>query len=34
VRYVNLGDATTSTIGAEFTDNSAVAVGLKLAYNF
>ena len=34
VRYVMAGDTTTETIGAEFADNSAVAVGLKVAYNF
>jgi long-chain fatty acid transport protein len=33
VRYVNIGNATT-TIGAKFEDNSAVAVGLKVAYSF
>lgn len=32
IRYVNLGDATTN-IGS-FTDNSATAIGLKLAYNY
>tara|TARA_R110002167_G_scaffold306283_3_gene510954 strand:+ start:44209 stop:44724 length:516 start_codon:yes stop_codon:yes gene_type:complete len=34
VRYIMVGDATTETIGAVFADNSAVAVGLKVAYNF
>jgi long-subunit fatty acid transport protein len=34
VRYIMVGDATTQTIGAVFADNSAVAVGLKVAYNF
>lgn len=34
VRYVMTGDATTDTIGAEFADNSAVAIGLKVAYTF
>tara|TARA_R110002051_G_scaffold57104_2_gene105783 strand:- start:8657 stop:9703 length:1047 start_codon:yes stop_codon:yes gene_type:complete len=34
VRYIMAGDTTTETIGAEFSDNSAVAVGLKVAYNF
>ncbi|WP_108814185.1 OmpP1/FadL family transporter [Loktanella sp. Alg231-35] len=34
VRYAKLGDATTSVIGAEFEDNSALAVGMKVAYNF
>lgn len=32
VRYVDLGDATTSI--ASFTDNSVTAIGLKLAYNY
>lgn len=34
VRYIMPGDATTETIGAEFADNSAIAVGLKIAYTF
>ena len=36
VRYVNIGDATTAigSFSPKFTDNSAVAVGLKLAYSF
>ena len=34
VRYVIPGDATTETIGAVFEDNSAVAIGLKVAYSF
>jgi long-chain fatty acid transport protein len=34
VRYVNIGDATTELISSDFSDNDAVAVGLKLAYNF
>jgi long-subunit fatty acid transport protein len=40
VRYIMLGDAETEhpaipgSTGSEFTDNSAVAVGLKVAFNF
>jgi long-chain fatty acid transport protein len=34
VRYVDIGDATTELIFSDFSDNDAVAVGLKLAYNF
>jgi long-subunit fatty acid transport protein len=41
VRYIWLGDATTElpipgvgVLNPEFTDNSAVAIGLKVAYNF
>jgi long-chain fatty acid transport protein len=34
IRYVDIGNATTSTIGAAFRDNDAVAVGLKVAYTF
>jgi len=34
VRYIMAGDAITELLGAEFTDNSAVAVGLKVAYNY
>ncbi|MEJ8560706.1 outer membrane protein transport protein [Yoonia sp. GPGPB17] len=33
VRFVNIGDADT-TINAEFEDNTAVGVGLKVAYSF
>ncbi|MFT5742298.1 MAG: long-chain fatty acid transport protein [Paracoccaceae bacterium] len=33
VRYIWIGDATT-TIGANFSGNTATAVGLKMAYNF
>jgi long-chain fatty acid transport protein len=34
VRYVNIGDATTELVAGDFSDNNAVAVGLKVAYNF
>lgn len=34
VRYVWIGDATTSTIGSEFTDNDAVGFGLKLSHTY
>ncbi|NVJ96224.1 MAG: transporter [Marivivens sp.] len=36
VRFVDLGDAQTdiSSIKTSFTDNSATAIGLKLAYNY
>lgn len=34
VRYTRLGDATTRTFGAEFEDNSAVSVGLRVGYRF
>lgn len=34
VRYIMAGDAVTETIGAEFADNSAVAIGLKVAYTY
>ena len=34
VRYVDLGDATTTTIGAEFEDNSAIGVGVRVGYSF
>jgi long-subunit fatty acid transport protein len=34
VRYVDIGDTTTSTIGAKFNDNKAVGFGLKVGYNF
>ena len=33
IRYVMIGDATT-TINAEFEDNHAIAVGMKIGYNF
>lgn len=34
VRYVMLGDGTTRSLGAEFADNSALAVGMSVAYRF
>lgn len=34
VRYIRLGDATTQNVGAEFTDNDAVAVGLRVTQRF
>lgn len=34
VRYVDIGNATTSTIGARFADNSAWAAGLRVGYSF
>ena len=34
VRYVEIGDATTKAIGARFTDNSAVAAGLRVGFSF
>jgi long-chain fatty acid transport protein len=33
IRYVEIGDATTS-IGANFTDNSGVGVGIRIGYTF
>jgi long-chain fatty acid transport protein len=35
VRYIDLGDAVTDApVSGDFSDNDAVAVGLKVAYNF
>ncbi len=34
VRYVDIGDTTTSTIGSTFKDNKAVGVGIKVGYTF
>ncbi|MEH6774361.1 MAG: hypothetical protein V7668_10590, partial [Cereibacter changlensis] len=34
VRYVKLGGATTRGVEADFDDNEAVAVGMRVAYNF
>lgn len=34
VRYVWIGDATTSTIGSEFEDNKAIGLGIKLSHSF
>lgn len=34
VRYIDLGSATTTTIGSRFSGNSAIAVGLELAHRF
>lgn len=33
VRYITIGDATTS-IGADFADNSAIGIGVKVGYSF
>jgi long-chain fatty acid transport protein len=34
VRYVDIGDATTRTINGVFTDNSALAAGVKVGWTF
>ncbi len=34
VRYIDVGDATTTFIAADFSDNSAVAAGLKVGWKF
>ncbi len=34
VRYVKLGDATTELVGADFSGNSALGVGIKIGYSF
>lgn len=34
VRYILLGDATTEGFGAEFADNTALAVGVSIGYRF
>lgn len=34
VSFIELGDATTQTIGAEFADNSAVGVGFRVGISF
>ncbi len=34
VRYVDIGDAVTRSIGARFTDNSALAAGVKVGWTF
>jgi long-subunit fatty acid transport protein len=34
VRYVELGDATTQTVGGDFSDNSAIGVGVRVAYSY
>jgi len=34
VRYIDIGDALTETIGANFTGNKAIAVGLRFGYSF
>ncbi|RYG92090.1 transporter [Loktanella sp. IMCC34160] len=34
VRYLMIGDATTSGAGADFSDNSAIAIGVKLSTTF
>jgi long-subunit fatty acid transport protein len=34
VKYIELGDATTTTIGSNFSGNDAIAVGLKMGWRF
>ncbi len=37
IRYVRIGDTTTAVQGvpaAEFDDNDAIALGVKIGYNF
>lgn len=34
LRYVDIGDATTSTIGSQFSGNSGIGAGLRVAYSF
>ncbi len=34
IRYVKLGDATTSTVGASFSGNSAIGIGISVGYSF
>jgi long-chain fatty acid transport protein len=34
VRYAMVGDATTRNIGADFSDNHAIGIGLKVGYSF
>lgn len=34
VRYVMIGDATTTTVGSSFDDNDAIGVGFKIGYSF
>lgn len=34
VSYIDIGNATTTTIGANFTNNHAIAVGFKIGYSF
>ena len=34
IRYIEIGDATTSTIGSSFTGNNAIGVGVKVGFSF
>lgn len=34
VRYVDIGDATTSTIGSNFSDNDGFGAGIRVGYSF
>lgn len=34
LRYVWVGDATTSTIGGDFSDNKAIGIGFKISHTF
>jgi len=34
LRYISIGDATTTTVAADFDDNEAVVAGLRIGFNF
>jgi long-subunit fatty acid transport protein len=34
LRYIDIGDATTTSIGSSFNDNSGVAGGIRIGFNF
>ncbi|MDH5531627.1 MAG: hypothetical protein OEY05_16465, partial [Paracoccaceae bacterium] len=34
LRYIDIGDATTTSIGSSFSDNSGVAGGIRIGFNF
>ena len=34
IRYVDIGDATTNTVGGNFSGNSGVGVGIRVGYSF
>ncbi len=34
LRYVDIGDATTSTIGSQFSGNHGIGAGIRIAYSF
>ena len=34
LRYAMIGDATTTTVGSSFNDNTAIGAGIKVGFSF